>query len=74
MIEVIVFQLWQSKRSLINKFLFCRLTFAGTLAEKAFLAVLPPKEDFPYTIRVNSEVMASDGSTSMATVCGGTLF
>ncbi|XP_014516378.1 polyribonucleotide nucleotidyltransferase 2, mitochondrial [Vigna radiata var. radiata] len=45
----------------------------GTLAEKAFLAVLPPKEDFPYTIRVNSEVMASDGSTSMATVCGGSM-
>ncbi|QCD95261.1 polyribonucleotide nucleotidyltransferase [Vigna unguiculata] len=45
----------------------------GTLAEKSFLAVLPPKEDFPYTIRVNSEVMASDGSTSMATVCGGSM-
>lgn len=47
---------------------------AGTLAEKALLAVLPPEEDFPYTVRVNSEVMASDGSTSMATVCGGILF
>ena len=46
---------------------------AGTLAEKALLAVLPPEDDFPYTVRVNSEVMASDGSTSMATVCGGTL-
>ncbi|KAK6928360.1 S1 domain [Dillenia turbinata] len=43
----------------------------GTLAEKALLAVLPPEDDFPYTVRVNSEVMASDGSTSMATVCGG---
>ncbi|XP_027357866.1 polyribonucleotide nucleotidyltransferase 2, mitochondrial isoform X4 [Abrus precatorius] len=39
----------------------------GTLAEKALLAVLPPEDDFPYTVRVNSEVMASDGSTSMAT-------
>ena len=46
----------------------------GTLAEKALLAVLPPEDDFPYTVRINSEVMASDGSTSMATVCGGILF
>ncbi|OAY69989.1 Polyribonucleotide nucleotidyltransferase 2, mitochondrial [Ananas comosus] len=42
----------------------------GTLAEKALLAVLPPENDFPYAVRVNSEVMASDGSTSMASVCG----
>ncbi|XP_015879324.2 polyribonucleotide nucleotidyltransferase 2, mitochondrial [Ziziphus jujuba] len=45
----------------------------GTLAEKALLGVLPPEDDFPYTVRVNSEVMASDGSTSMATVCGGSM-
>lgn len=45
----------------------------GTLAEKALLAVLPPEDDFPYTVRVNSEVMASDGSTSMASVCGGSM-
>ncbi|KAG8081160.1 hypothetical protein GUJ93_ZPchr0007g4674 [Zizania palustris] len=45
--------------------------FAGTLAEKALLAVLPPESEFPYTVRVNSEVMASDDSTSMASVCGG---
>ncbi|KAJ4769206.1 Polyribonucleotide nucleotidyltransferase [Rhynchospora pubera] len=45
----------------------------GTLAEKALLAVLPPEDDFPYTLRINSEVMASDGSTSMATVCGGSM-
>ncbi|KAK7266061.1 hypothetical protein RIF29_18701 [Crotalaria pallida] len=45
----------------------------GTLAEKALLAVLPPEDVFPYTVRVNSEVMASDGSTSMATVCGGSM-
>ncbi|KAK7316457.1 hypothetical protein VNO77_35505 [Canavalia gladiata] len=45
----------------------------GTLAEKALLAVLPPEDDFPYAVRVNSEVMASDGSTSMATVCGGSM-
>ncbi|GMN42545.1 hypothetical protein TIFTF001_011744 [Ficus carica] len=45
----------------------------GTLAEKALLAVLPPEQDFPYVVRVNSEVMASDGSTSMATVCGGSM-
>ncbi|KAF8768924.1 hypothetical protein HU200_007490 [Digitaria exilis] len=45
----------------------------GTLAEKALLAVLPPESDFPYTVRINSEVMASDGSTSMASVCGGSM-
>ncbi|OAY79355.1 Polyribonucleotide nucleotidyltransferase 2, mitochondrial [Ananas comosus] len=45
----------------------------GTLAEKALLAVLPPENDFPYAVRVNSEVMASDGSTSMASVCGGSI-
>ncbi|PIN21833.1 putative RNA-binding polyribonucleotide nucleotidyltransferase [Handroanthus impetiginosus] len=45
----------------------------GTLAEKALLAVLPPEDDFPYTVRVNAEVMASDGSTSMASVCAGSM-
>lgn len=35
--------------------------------------MLPPEDEFPYTVRINSEVMASDGSTSMASVCGGTL-
>ncbi|KAG0483265.1 hypothetical protein HPP92_011349 [Vanilla planifolia] len=45
----------------------------GTLAEKALLAVLPPEDDFKYTVRINSEVMSSDGSTSMATVCGGSM-
>ncbi|GFY83128.1 polyribonucleotide nucleotidyltransferase [Actinidia rufa] len=45
----------------------------GTLAEKALLAVLPPEDDLKYAIRINSEVMASDGSTSMATVCGGSM-
>ncbi|MFS8032148.1 putative polyribonucleotide nucleotidyltransferase [Helianthus anomalus] len=45
----------------------------GTLAEKALLAVLPRELDFPYTVRINSEVMGSDGSTSMATVCGGSM-
>ncbi|KAG6588949.1 Polyribonucleotide nucleotidyltransferase 2, mitochondrial, partial [Cucurbita argyrosperma subsp. sororia] len=45
----------------------------GTLAEKALLAVLPSEDEFPYTVRVTSEVMASDGSTSMATVCGGSM-
>ncbi|CAJ2665344.1 unnamed protein product [Trifolium pratense] len=45
----------------------------GALAEKALLAVLPHEDVFPYTVRVNSEVMGSDGSTSMATVCGGSL-
>jgi polyribonucleotide nucleotidyltransferase len=45
----------------------------GHLAYRALNAVLPPKEEFPYTIRVVSEVLESNGSSSMATVCGGTL-
>jgi polyribonucleotide nucleotidyltransferase len=45
----------------------------GALAEKALIPVLPEKEIFPYTIRIVSESMASNGSTSMASVCGSTL-
>ncbi len=45
----------------------------GALAENALLAVLPSQDDFPYTIRVVSEVMSSNGSTSMASVCASTL-
>ncbi len=45
----------------------------GALAEKAIKAVLPPKEEFPYTVRVVSEILESNGSSSMATVCAGTL-
>ncbi|MCD4685200.1 MAG: polyribonucleotide nucleotidyltransferase, partial [Anaerolineae bacterium] len=45
----------------------------GALAENAILPMLPPEDEFPYTIRVVSEVMASNGSTSMASVCGSTL-
>lgn len=45
----------------------------GHLAERALKQVLPAKTDFPYTIRVVSEVLESNGSSSMATVCGGTL-
>ena len=45
----------------------------GALAERALLPVLPKEEDFPYTIRVVSEVLESNGSTSMATVCGSSL-
>ena len=45
----------------------------GMLAERALRAVLPKKEDFPYTIRVVSESMASNGSTSMASVCASSL-
>ena len=50
-----------------------RMIGHGALAEKALLAVLPPKEKFPYTIRLVSEAFASNGSTSMGSVCGGTL-
>ena len=45
----------------------------GALAEKALEPVIPSEEKFPYTIRVVSEIMSSDGSTSMASVCGSTL-
>ena len=45
----------------------------GALAERSILAVIPEENDFPYAIRVSSEVMESNGSTSMASVCGGVL-
>lgn len=45
----------------------------GYLAERAISPLLPPAEEFPYTIRVVSEVLESNGSSSMATVCGGSL-
>lgn len=45
----------------------------GALAEKALVPVLPSKETFPYTIRIVSEALASNGSTSMGSVCGSTL-
>lgn len=45
----------------------------GALAEKALLPVIPNEEEFPYALRVVSEVMSSNGSTSMASVCGSTL-
>ncbi|HEU5441843.1 MAG TPA: polyribonucleotide nucleotidyltransferase [Ktedonobacterales bacterium] len=45
----------------------------GALAERALLPVLPSKEEFPYTIRVVSEVLSSNGSTSMGSTCGSTL-
>ena len=45
----------------------------GALAERALLPVIPSKEVFPYTIRVVSEIMSSNGSTSMASTCGSTL-
>jgi polyribonucleotide nucleotidyltransferase len=45
----------------------------GNLAERALVPVLPAEESFPYTIRIVSEILESNGSTSMATVCGGSL-
>ena len=45
----------------------------GALAERALLPVLPAEEVFPYTIRVVSDILESNGSSSMASVCGGTL-
>lgn len=45
----------------------------GALAERAIVPVLPPQEEFPYVVRVVSEVLSSNGSTSMGSVCGSTL-
>jgi polyribonucleotide nucleotidyltransferase len=45
----------------------------GALAERALMPVVPPEDEFPYAIRVVSEVLSSNGSTSMASVCGSTL-
>jgi len=45
----------------------------GTLGEKALLPVIPPEEEFPYTIRIVSEVLESNGSSSQASICGSTL-
>jgi polyribonucleotide nucleotidyltransferase len=45
----------------------------GALAEKSILPSIPDEEDFPYTIRIVSDVLESNGSSSMATVCGGVL-
>jgi len=50
-----------------------RETGHGNLAERALLSILPSEQDFPYSIRLVSEIMESNGSTSMASVCGGTL-
>jgi polyribonucleotide nucleotidyltransferase len=45
----------------------------GVLAERALQPLLPPYEEFPYTIRIVSDILESNGSSSMATVCGGSL-
>lgn len=45
----------------------------GKLAERALKSVIPSKEEFPYTLRIVSDILESNGSSSMATVCGGTL-
>ena len=45
----------------------------GALAERALVPVVPTQEDFPYTIRVVSDILESNGSSSMASVCGSTL-
>ena len=45
----------------------------GALAEKALVPVIPSKEEFPYAIRVVSEILSSNGSTSQASICGSTL-
>lgn len=50
-----------------------RMIGHGALVEKALRPMIPSKENFPYTIRIVSESMASNGSTSMASVCGSTL-
>lgn len=50
-----------------------RMTGHGALVEKALLPVIPTQKQFPYTVRIVSESMASDGSTSMASVCGSSV-
>ncbi|MBQ7733886.1 MAG: polyribonucleotide nucleotidyltransferase, partial [Synergistaceae bacterium] len=45
----------------------------GALAERALLPVIPPEEDFPYVIRVVSDILESNGSSSQASICGGSL-
>lgn len=50
-----------------------RMIGHGALAEKALLPIIPPKETFPYTIRIVSEAFSSNGSTSMGSICGSTL-
>src|SRR5207237_4553488 len=45
----------------------------GMLAERSLKAIIPSPEKFPYTIRLVSDILESNGSSSMATVCGGTL-
>ena len=45
----------------------------GALAERALLAVLPDEESWPYAIRIVSDILESNGSSSMATICGGSL-
>jgi polyribonucleotide nucleotidyltransferase len=45
----------------------------GALAERSLLPIIPPEDEFPYSIRIVSEVMSSNGSTSMASICGGCL-
>src|SRR5262249_39070830 len=45
----------------------------GALAERALVPVIPTEEQFPYTLRIVSDILESNGSSSMASVCGGTL-
>ena len=45
----------------------------GALAERALSAVIPDEKDFPYTLRVVCDILESNGSSSMASVCGATL-
>lgn len=45
----------------------------GALAERSLRRIIPPQEDFPYTVRLVSEILSSNGSSSMASVCGSTL-
>ena len=45
----------------------------GALAERSLLPIIPPEDEFPYSVRLVSEIMESNGSTSMASVCGGCL-
>src|SRR5690606_21908062 len=78
----------EDRKSYINHYNFQRYKFGetrpmrapgrrevehGALAERALLPVIPSEEEFPYTLRLVSEVLSSNGSTSQASVCGSTL-
>ena len=67
-----------SPPSRLGRYVRCAAPVAGSighgaLAERALLPMIPTEDEFPYTLRLVSEVLSSNGSTSMGSVCGSTL-